>query len=391
MPLLKRRLGWSGEQVSAVCLGTMTFGVQSSEEDAHSLLDYYVKERGGNLLDTAEMYPAPSSDPTWKPGRSEEIIGTWMAKNRDIRRQVLIATKVSGFNPCSETAGNRKITLERGGKIDEATGLPEKAPCRLDRASILEACEASLKRLQVDCIDLYQIHWPDRYVPLFGALAYDVAKERPDSVAIEETVLAMKELIDAGKIRYYGLSNETTFGVCTYCQVADRLGAPRPVSIQNQFSLLYRPFESELAEACAPRNYDIALLPWTPLGGGILTQKYLSDEGKLLPPEQWPASRFRQYPKWMSRFADAGKPQCGLAVERYALVAKSAGISLTDLALKFCRSRWYAASSIIGATHLDQLRENLDAFEESSPELSKDVLRAIDEIHMASQNPIMSM
>ena len=163
------------------------------------MLDYFV-ERGGNLIDTAEMYPAPASDPRWKPGRSEEIVGSWIAKHPELRSKVLIATKVAGFSPSSETAGNRKLTLGTGGERGE-NGAPKPIPARLDKASIIEACNASLKRLQTNYIDLYQIHWPDRYCPIFGSLCYNPTKEREGSIPISEQVAAIKELIDAGKIR----------------------------------------------------------------------------------------------------------------------------------------------------------------------------------------------
>jgi len=252
----------------------------------------------GNFIDVAEMYPAPASDPRWRPGASEEIIGRWFAQDAARRCKVILATKVMGFTPSSETAGNRKLTLGTGGERGE-DGKPKGAAGRLDRASILEACDASLKRLQTDYIDLYQLHWPDRYAPTFGALCYDPSKERP-AVPFEETVAAIKELIDTGKIKHWGLSNESTFGVCEMIKAADALGCPRPVSIQNQFSLLYRPFEGELAEACAPSHYDIGLLPWTPLGGGMLSEKYLDQSGVMLPQDAFPSdARFSLYSNWM--------------------------------------------------------------------------------------------
>jgi len=375
--------------VSSVCLGTMTFGVQNTQEQANELMDYYVKECGGNLLDVAEMYPAPASDPRWFPGKSEEIIGNWLAANPEWRSKVLIATKVMGFSPGSDTIGNRKLTLGNGGSVGE-NGLPEKGPSRLTRESVLEACDASLKRLQVDYIDLYQIHWPDRYVPIFGSFGYDRSKERPNSVPIAETCAAIKELIDAGKIKYYGLSNESTFGVCEWVRAADAIGCPRPVSIQNQFSLLCRTFESELAEACSPYNFDIGLLPWTPLGGGMLTNKYLADDGKSVrPASEWPVEgRHVKYQRWMSRMQS---PRAMAAVNKYAKLAADNGVSLTYLALAWCQSRAYSTSVIIGATTLEQLRENCEPFLEDAAPLSDEVLQAIDEIHLECQNPILSV
>eukprot|EP00918_Siedleckia_nematoides_P043691 GHVU01095534.1.p1 GENE.GHVU01095534.1~~GHVU01095534.1.p1 ORF type:complete len:392 (+),score=61.52 GHVU01095534.1:78-1178(+) len=363
----------------------MTMGVQSNEEESHKLLDYYVEERGGNFIDVAEMYPAPASDPRWMPGASEEIIGRWFAKKPEVRSKVILATKVMGFSPGSDSAGNRKITLGTGGKIGE-NGKPEPAPARHDKESILEACEASLKRLQTSYIDLYQLHWPDRYAPIFGSLAYDPSKERPGSIPFKEIVSSIKTLIDAGKIKYWGLSNETTYGVCEFVRAADELGCPRPVSIQNQFSLLYRPFEGELAEACAPSHYNIGLLPWTPLGGGMLTDKYIGPDGTLLPEDKFPAeARFTKYTKWMVRMKQGNAKK---AVEQYYAIAKEANVPLVTMALQWCLSRWYVTSTIIGATSLEQLKQNLDAFDTSQPPLSSEVLQKIDEVHLSCQNPI---
>ena len=252
--------------VTDVCLGTMTWGVQNTEAEAHEQLDYAIKQRGVNFIDTAEMYPVPSSDARWKPGTTEEIIGNWLAKNVELRKELVVATKVSGYQAKSETAGNRTV--------------PAGAPCaaRLDKQSIFQACDASLRRLRTDYIDLYQVHWPDRYLPIgafTGSTEYIQSKERSDSVPIRETVEALGELIKAGKIRHYGLSNESTFGVCEFVRAADELGVPRPVSIQNSFCLLHRQFDTEVAEACSKSNYNILLLPWTPLAGGALSGKYL--------------------------------------------------------------------------------------------------------------------
>jgi len=343
----------------------MTWGVQNSEAEGHEQLDYAVKERGVNFIDTAEMYPVPSSAPGWQPGRTEEIIGTWLEKNPDMRSKVIIATKVSGFNPSSETVGNRTVP----------PGPP--ADGRLDAESIITACDASLRRLKTDYIDLYQLHWPDRYAPGFGTTAYNPAKER-NAVPIEETVGALKQLIDAGKIKHYGLSNETTYGVCEFCRVADKLGAPRPISIQNSFCLIHRSFETELAEACAPSHFNIGLLPWTPLAGGALTGKYLNGER----PE---GARFTTYPKFMDRYQS---DTCMEVVKKYKAIADKAGVSLTTLSLSWCKSRWYVASTIIGATSMEQLKENIDAF---TVDLDEETLQAIDEVHLSARDPCMML
>ena len=242
----------------------------------------------------------------------------------------------------------------------------------------------------METIDLYQVHWPDRYVPSFGATGYRLDRERPGSIPIEETLGALHELIKAGKIRYYGLSNETTFGVCAWCAAADKMGAPRPVSVQNQYSLLFRPADTELAEALAPSNCDIAFLPWTPLGGGILTSRYLDSSGvKVLPESSFPPeARLGKYKSFMARMK---YPRAVAAVEKYAALAKANGHTLAELSLKWCLSRWFSTSAIIGATSLEQLEENLAAFEENGAPLSDRVLEEIDEIHLACPNPIMTV
>ena len=190
-PLKTRQLGSSSLRVTEACLGTMTWGIQNSEEDGHAQLDYAIKERGVNFVDTAELYPVPLSSPEWRAGRTEEIIGTWLHKNPEWRAKIVLATKVCGYAAKSRVAGARDASS---------------TDCRLDRAGVRAACETSLRRLQTDYIDLYQLHWPDRYVPLFGQTVYQFDRERDDAVPIEETAAALKELLDEGKIKAYGLS-----------------------------------------------------------------------------------------------------------------------------------------------------------------------------------------
>ena len=357
--------------VTDVCLGTMTWGVQNTESEAHEQLDYAVKQRGVNFIDTAEMYPVPSSAKEWVPGRTEEIIGNWLAKNAELRRELVIATKVSGYQAKSETAANR--TVPPG----------EACPARLDRASVLAACDASLRRLQTDYIDLYQIHWPDRYLPIgafSGSTEYDQSKERPGTVPIRETVAALGELIKAGKIKHYGLSNESTFGVCEFVRAADELGVPRPVSIQNSYCLLHRQFDAELAEACAKSNYNILLLPWTPLAGGALSGKYLDGAR----PE---GARFTLFKSFQQRYINEKSME---ATKRYKQIADEAGLSLTTMALNWCKTRPFATSTIIGATNMAQLKENIDAFE-PSVKLSRDTLKAIDKVHQDCRDPCIAI
>ncbi|GAQ78229.1 aldo keto reductase [Klebsormidium nitens] len=355
-------LGWSDVRVSEACFGVMTFGNQTGEEQAHELLDY-AQSRGVNFFDTAEMYSAPMSEET--AGKSEEILGTWL--KRQPRDKAIVATKIAGYTPSTWVPGNRKVPRD-----------PTRQPARLDRDSIFAAIKGSLRRLQTDYVDLYQLHWPDRYAPIFGQTVYDPKQERPDAVPFEETVEALGVLIKEGKIRHWGLSNETTFGVCQMVAAADKLGVPRPVSIQNSFSLVHRSFETELAEACAPSHFNIGLLPWSPLAGGALTGKYL-DGGK-------PAgARFTDFSDYMRRFqADPTMH----AARQYAELAKSIGVSPTVLALAWCKSRWFVASTIFGATSMQQLQEDLDAFE---VELSDEALQKIDAIHLQSKDPCMTL
>lgn len=316
----------------------------------------------------------PSSSPNQQPGTTEEYIGTWLEKNPEWRERVIIATKVMGFSRNSKTAACRTVP-------------PAEKPWPnsiLDAANIRAACEGSLRRLRTNYIDLYQLHWPDRYVPLWGARSYKPANER-DSVPFVETLRGIKALIDEGKIRHWGVSNETTYGVCELVRAADELGMPRPVSIQNQFCLLNRSFESELAEACAPSHYNIGLLPWSVLGGGALTGKYKLDDRGTLIEKGIEKSRFVLFKQFQGRFV---MPQNITAINKYAAVAKEAGISLATLAQKWCATRWYIPSTIIGATTMAQLKENIDAF---GVDLSDDVLEKIDSIHMEVKDPYVSL
>lgn len=304
----------------------MTWGIQNTEADAHDQLDYAIKERGINFIDTAEVYPVPSSAPVWVPGTTEKYIGTWLASNKNLRSKLIIATKVMGFSQASVVPGHRRDPP-----------ITEKSPSRLDRESILAACDGSLRRLQTDYIDLLQLHWPDRYVPIFGPRAYDLSKERKDSIPIRESAKALQELLTSGKIRAYGLSNETTFGVCEWCRVADELGMPRPATIQNCFSLLDRRFESHLAEACAPSNLNVGLLPWSPLAGGMLSGKYMGKLGDNASHDKsLKNARFVLFPAFQDRFCSERSAK---AVSEYSKLAMSTGISLATLALAFCKSR----------------------------------------------------
>lgn len=317
-----RTLPGTDLDVSEVCLGTMTWGEQNSEAEAHAQLDYAIAQ-GVNFIDTAEMYPVPPNGAT--QGRTERYLGSWL--KRHPREGVVVATKVAG-------PGRRDWI--RNGRTD------------LTRDVIAEAVDASLARLQIDVIDLYQIHWPQRNVPMFGAMEFDPAKEK-DGPSIREQVEGMAAMIEAGKIRHYGLSNETAWGVCEFRRVASEFGVPGPVTVQNSYSLLSRGVDSGLAEVLYRER--MSLLAYSPLGGGMLSGKYM---GGSRPGN----ARFTLFDGFGLRFR---KPFVSEAIDAYAALAKRRGLTLVQLALGYVRSRWYLGAAIVGATTLAQLEEDLAA------------------------------
>jgi aryl-alcohol dehydrogenase-like predicted oxidoreductase len=331
--------------VSEVCLGTMTWGEQNSEAEAHAQLDYAVAQ-GINFIDTAEMYPVPPNATT--QGRTETFLGTWLARRP--RNGLVIATKVAG-------PGRRDWI--RDGRTD------------LTREVIAEAVDTSLARLQIDHIDLYQIHWPQRNVPNFGATAFDPAKEKAGP-SIREQVEGMAAVIESGKIRHYGLSNETAWGVCEFRRVARELGVPGPVTIQNSYSLVSRNVDNDLAEALFREK--MSLLAYSPLAAGMLSGKYL---GGAQPPK----ARFTLFDGLGLRFR---KPMVGEAIEAYAELAKRRNVSLVQLALGYVRSRWYLGASIIGATTMAQLQEDIAA---AQFELDAETLAEIAAVQARYPNP----
>ena len=339
-----RRLGTSDLQVSALSLGTMTFGEQNSEADAHAQLDFAVS-RGVNFIDTAEMYPVPPRAET--QGRTESYIGSWL--KRQPRDKLIVATKIAG--PSRGFAWIRNSP-------------------RINREHLNAAIEGSLKRLQTDYVDLYQIHWPDRYVPMFGASSYDATLER-DSTPIAEQLQALADLIKAGKVRHIGLSNETPWGVSEFVRCAERMGLPKIVSVQNAYHLMNRTFETGLAEVCHHEN--VGLLAYSPLAFGHLTGKYATDPNAK--------GRITLFPNFGQRYA---KPNVPAASKEYMRIAREAGLSPAQMALSFARTRWFTGSVILGATSLDQLKENLDSAEVV---LSADTLEKIDVVHRRYPNP----
>lgn len=373
------RLGNSDLTVSEVCLGTMTWGMQNSEEEAHEQLDCAIK-RGVNFIDTAEMYPIPTTHPAHRAGRTEQFIGTYLHKHRhtDLRSKLVIATKVMGYCKKSRFVGFRYDPP----RLDRPY-----ADSRQDAQSLVDACAGSLRRLQTEYIDLFQLHWPDRYVPSFGSREYCAERGRDGDIPIRDILVTIKELLRQGKIRAYGLSNETTFGVCQFVRYADELGMARPASIQNSFSLLDRQFEGELAEACSPRNYDIALMPWSILAGGMLTGKYhgkMTQERKVVD-DSLDECRFVKFPKYQDRLTSTAAFN---ATAEYMRIADEASLPVCVLAQSFCKSRWFIPSCIVGATCLEQLEQNMDAFDVDLPQ---HVLQKIDLVHGKNRDCIWSV
>ncbi|TDY26377.1 aryl-alcohol dehydrogenase-like predicted oxidoreductase [Paraburkholderia sp. BL6665CI2N2] len=345
-----RRLGDSDVQVSLIGLGTMTWGEQNTEQEAHAQLDYAL-DHGINLIDTAEMYPVPPRAET--QGSTERYIGTWLARHRSAREKIVLATKIAG--PARQPHNPTHIR----GKGNQ-----------FDRKNLTEALDDSLKRLQTDYVDLYQLHWPDRSTMTFGRPAYPWVDDAY-TVPIEETLSVLAEFVKAGKVRHIGVSNETPWGVAQFLRAAEKLGLPRIVSIQNPYSLVNRTYEAGLSEYAHRDN--IGLLAYSPLAFGWLTGKY---EGGARPA----GARISLF----ERFQRYSKPQAVLAITRYVELAKRYGLSPAQFALAFVNSRPFVTSNLIGATSLDQLKENIASVE---VKLSPEVLAEIDALHELQPNP----
>ena len=322
-------LGSSNASVSRICLGSMTWGQQNSQEDANQQIEYALSQ-GINFIDTAEMYAVPPSPDTY--GKTETIIGNWFAANPERRKDIVLATKIAGPGlPWVRNAG--PITGE----------------------AVIAAVDASLARLQTDYIDLYQLHWPNRTSPHFGKhfpnqfkfSDFDAKKEETDML---EILQALNECVKAGKIRHIGLSDDTPWGINTYLKLSEKHDLPRMVSIQNEFSLLHTKDWPYLIENCV--HEDVAYLPWSPLAGGMLSGKYL--DGQMPKGSRW------TYSQRNGIFRDT--PAANEAVKAYMQVAEKHGYTPCQLALAWCDQVDGVTSTIIGATSLEQLKEDIEAF-----------------------------
>lgn len=342
------KLGGTDLNVSRICMGTMVWGSLNTEAEAFEQLDCGV-DLGVNFLDTAEMYAVPSRPETF--GASESIVGNWLSR-RGNRDRIIVATKVAG--PC----GSRMPHIR-----DAAT--------RLDRPNIEQAVDDSLRRLRTDYVDLYQLHWPQRKANYFGRLGY-THEPTPDWIPLEETLGILGDLVDQGKIRAIGVSNETPWGLMTYLRAAEKMDLPRMASIQNPYNLLNRSFEVGLAEVCMREN--VACLPYSPLGFGVLSGKYLAGGD--------PGARLNR-PEF-ARFTRYTNPIPKLATAKYAEIAGKSGLSMAQMALAYVNSRPFVTSNIIGTTSVEQMRENVASLDLT---LSEEVLREIEEVHKTHPNP----
>ena len=345
-----RKLGTTNIDVSVICLGTMTFGEQNSQQEGFDQMDYALK-RGINFFDTAELYPIMPRKETY--GKTEEIIGNWF-KQRKNRSKVILASKIA-----SKTENDLSWIREGVQKLG------------FDKKNMNAAIDASLQRLQTDYIDLYQLHWPERKVPKFGKLDFEYDPYDNEWIQIEEVLDNLNNLIKSGKIRYIGLSNETPWGVMKFLQVTKEKNLPRMMSIQNVYSLVNRVFDIANSEVSLREN--CGLLAYSPLAGGRLSGKYINQQPKNA-----------RYTLWPSRFDRHHTVRGEKAIAKYVDLAKKYNIAPSTFANAYVNDRPFVTSNIIGATTIEQLRENIDSVDIT---LSNEILHEIEDIHLSEPNP----
>ncbi len=345
-----RKLGNTNIDVSVICLGTMTFGEQNTDKEGFQQMDYAF-DRGVNFFDTAELYAVMPRKDTY--GKTEEIVGDWL-KNSKNRNKIILASKIA-------SKSEDDLFWIREGSVNLG----------FDKKNMNQAIDGSLKRLKTDYIDLYQLHWPERKVPKFGLLDFKY-DPKDQWTAIEDVLENLQRLVDAGKIRYVGLSNETPWGVMKFLQLAKEQNLPRMVSIQNVYSLVNRVFDVANSEVAIREN--CGLLAYSPLAGGRLTGKYIGNKK----PEN------ARYTIWPRRFSRHHTKRGEIAIESYYKLAKKYGLSPAVLANSFVNDRPFVTSNIIGATNMKQLKENIDSV---NINLSSEILNEIENIHLSDPNP----
>ena len=345
--MIYSKLGHTNIEVSKICLGTMTFGEQNTEKEAHEQLDFAL-EHGVNFIDTAEMYPVPPNSKT--QGLTEKYIGSWL-KKRNNRDDVIIASKVTG--PAPDFSYIRKSL-------------------KIDKKNIEKAIAENLKRLNTDYIDLYQIHWPQRQTNYFGQLNYKYSKENTNEIIdnLNESYEALNNLVESGKIRSIGLSNDTSWGAMKFLEISKEKSFSKIVTIQNPYSLLNRTYEINMAEISEMEN--IKLLAYSPLGFGVLTGKYINNKPKNSRLSLW--NRFDRYSNKNSKYSTL----------KYVELAKKYNITPTQLALSFVNQQPFVTSNIIGATNLSQLNENIKSIDLI---LDEEIINEIESIHLSQPNP----
>lgn len=332
--------------VSKICLGTMTWGNQNTEAEGHAQMDLAL-EKGVNFFDVAELYPVPANEKTY--GDTERIIGSWFKKtgNRD---QIVLASKIAG-------GGDYTAHIRNGG---------------LSKANVIDAVDKSLQRLQTDYIDLYQLHWPNRGVNCFGVRDFPMEAAKNEAENFKEILEALQDFIKQGKIRHIGLSNETPWGTMKYLEASEKNNLPRPITVQNSYSLIHRGYEVGMSEVSLREN--IGLLAYSPLAQGVLSGKYLN--GKL--PE---GARGTLFPRFIARYKNESSER---AVIKYLKIAEKHNLTLTELSLAFVNQLPFVTSNIIGATTLEQLKENINSIH---VDLNTEAIKEINAVHAEIPNP----
>jgi len=345
-----RKLGNTNIDVSVICLGTMTFGEQNSEKDGFEQMDYAI-DKGVNFIDTAEMYAVPTRAETY--GKTEEIVGNWI-KSKKNRDKIILATKIA-------SKSNGLSWVREGGK-----------KLSFNKKNVNAAIDASLKRLKTDYVDLYQLHWPERNVPKFGVMDFEYDPNDNEWTTIEEVLENLNQLITQGKVRHIGVSNETPWGLMKFMQVAKEKKLPIMVSIQNVYNLVNRVFDIANSEVSLREN--CGLLAYSPLAGGRLSGKYLNDQNP----------KNSRYTLFASIFERHRTPRGEVAISKYVNLANKYNIAPSTFANAFVNDRPFVTSNIIGATTMDQLKENIDSID---IKFSDEILREIEVIHLADPNP----